>query len=114
LFIAVPVVVPTVSTSVCAVVPLIVTDDEARLQVAAVYPEGMMGPLTAQLRFTVPVNPFDGVTVIVDVLPVVAPGVTVTLPLLLSANEGVAAVVTVTLTGVVAVMLPDVPVTVTT
>ena len=61
----------TVSTSVCAAVLLIVTDGDARLHVAGlVAPDG---PLTAQVRPTAPVNPPEGVTVIVDVLPVVAP-----------------------------------------
>jgi hypothetical protein len=51
-----------------------------------VAPEGP--PLTAQVRPTAPVSPFDGVTDIVEVLPVVAPAVTLMLPLLLSAKLG--------------------------
>lgn len=43
---------------------------------------------TAQLRFTVPVKPFWGVTAIVDVLPVLAPASKVTLPLLERAKLG--------------------------
>ena len=38
--------------------------------------------VTAQVRFTVLLNPPDGVTVIVDVLPDVAPAFTVIAPLL--------------------------------
>ena len=58
------------------------TEGVARLHVAGlVAPEG---PETAQVSPTVPVNPFDGETVIVDVLPVVAPATRLRLPLLLS------------------------------
>jgi hypothetical protein len=42
--------------------------------------------VTAQLNVTVPVNELAGVTVIVEVLPLVAPGVTLMLPLLESAK----------------------------
>jgi hypothetical protein len=67
--------------------------------------------LMAQLRLTVPVNPPDGVTEIVEVpLP---PRLTVMLPLLLRANEEDPEV-TFTFTVVVCVIEPDVPVTVTT
>ena len=34
-----------------------------------------VGPVTAQVKSTVPVNPPDGVTLIADVFPVVAPAV---------------------------------------
>jgi hypothetical protein len=57
-------------------------------QVGGVMPPG--GLTIVQLSATDPVNPFDGVMVIVDVLPVVAPGLTAILPLLLSAKVGVA------------------------
>ena len=58
------------------------TEGEARLHVAGlVAPEG---PITAQVSPTAPLNPFDGETVIVDVLPVVAPATRLMLPLLLS------------------------------
>jgi hypothetical protein len=58
------------------------TEGEPRLHVAGlVAPEG---PVTAQVIATVPLNPFDGETVIVDVLPVVAPAVRLRFPLLLS------------------------------
>jgi hypothetical protein len=68
--------------------------------------------VTAQVRFTVPVNPPTGATVTVDVFPVVAPAVTEIAPLLLKENVGVA--LTVTFTVVVCVIDPDVPVTVIT
>jgi hypothetical protein len=74
-------VVATVTVAVAAVVPLMVTED-GMLQVG-----GSLGLLmevvTAQVRFTAPVNPPPGVTVTVDVLPVVAPAATVMAPLLL-------------------------------
>jgi hypothetical protein len=58
------------------------TEAEARPHVAGlVAPEGAV---TAQVSPTVAENPFDGATVIVDVLPVVAPAVRLRLPLLLS------------------------------
>jgi hypothetical protein len=44
--------------------------------------------LTTQFRFTVPVNPFDGVAVIVTVFPVVAPGLIVMSPLSLRSKVG--------------------------
>jgi hypothetical protein len=74
-------VVVAVSVPVCAVVLLIVTEVGERLQVAAlVAPDGVL--VTAHVSATVPVNEAAGVTVIVAVLPVVAPGATVMLPLL--------------------------------
>lgn len=64
-------VVLIVSVDVCAVLPLIVTKDGARLHVAGSL--AAVG-LIEQVRLTVPVNPFDGVTEIVTAFPVVAPG----------------------------------------
>jgi hypothetical protein len=77
-----------------------------------------MAVVTAQERFTVPVKPFEGVTVMVAVLPLVAPGLTVMEPPWLNAKLALTVVppVTVTLTTVVAVIFPvlrSVPVTVT-
>ena len=99
-----------VSVAVTAVVP--VTDSE----VGTVQVTGLTAlagaVVTAQLRATVPVNPFEGVMLTVDVLPVVAPAVTAIAPLFDSANVGVAAALMVTLTGVVSVKVPDFPVTV--
>ena len=62
--------------------------------------------VTAQLRLTVPANPPDGVTVTVAVSPEVAPGAMVILPLLVSPKLGLLAAVTVTLTVVLAEILP--------
>ena len=64
--------------------------------------------VTAQVRSTVPVNPVDGVVVIVDVP--VPPCVMETAPVLLMLKLGAALMVT--LTVVLWVMLPDTPVTV--
>ena len=71
--------------------------------------------VTAQVKLTLPVNPFDGVTVMVAASPVVAPAANASAPLLLSAIAGGGGAVTVTLTGVLDVILPvaaSVPVTV--
>jgi hypothetical protein len=75
-------VVLAVSVAVCAVELLIVTDVGARLQVTGL--EALDGDVvTAQVSATVPVNELDGVTVIVEVLPEVAPGLlTLMAPLL--------------------------------
>ena len=71
--------------------------------------------VTTQLRLTVPVKPFEGVTLIVEVLPVVAPGFTVMFPLLVIAKPACAeTAVTVTSTTPTSLTLPQVPVTSTT
>jgi hypothetical protein len=63
-----------VRVSVCGVEPLTVTED-GRLQDAGLLAAvGEMEQL--KLRVTEPVKPLDGVTVTVDVFPVVAPGST--------------------------------------
>jgi hypothetical protein len=69
--------------------------------------------VTAQVRFTVPINPFSGATTMVAVLPVSTPGVTlsVVVPPLPVVNVGSA--VTLSDTDVAPVRLPDVPVMVT-
>ena len=64
----------------------------------------------AQVRATVPVNPPAGVTLIVDVFPVVAPGLTLIFPLFVMAYDAGAAAAIVTLTVVVCVIDPDTPV----
>ena len=75
--------VATVSVAVCAEVLLIATDVGERLHVAGLVAlEGVV--VTAQVRVTVPVNEFDGVTVIVAVFPAEAPGLKAMLPLLAS------------------------------
>ena len=74
-------VVVAVSVEVCAAALLIETEAGERLQVAGlVAPEGEL--VTEQERETVPVNEFEGVTLTVDVFPLVAPGATLMLPLL--------------------------------
>ena len=72
-------VVATVRVDVCAVAPLMVTDAGILHVAGSVAP---VGPTTLQDRLTAPVNPPAGVTVMVEVLPVAAPGFTVMLPLL--------------------------------
>ena len=74
--------VPMVRVAICAVVPLIVTEVGEILHVAGSV---AAFDVNEQLRFTMPVNPPDGVTVMVEVLPVVAPGATLIAPLLLKA-----------------------------
>jgi len=67
-------VVMTVRTAVCGPAPVIVAED-GMLQVAgSLAAVGVM----AQLRAIAPVNPPPGVRVMVEVLPLVAPGATVT------------------------------------
>jgi hypothetical protein len=76
-------VVDAVSVEVCAVVSLIVTEVGERLHVAGLTAlEGAV--VTEHESATVPVNELDGVTVMVEVLPMVAPGATIMLPLLVS------------------------------
>jgi hypothetical protein len=75
-------VVLAVSVAVCAVELLSVTVVGERLQVTGLVAfEGDV--VTAQVSATAPLNELDGVTVTVDVLPDVAPGLpTVIVPLL--------------------------------
>jgi hypothetical protein len=76
-------VVVRVSVEVTAVAPLIVTEAGESAQVAgSLAATGAM----AQVSATGPVNPPDGVTMIVEELPVVAPGLTVMLPLFVRAK----------------------------
>ena len=65
-------VVATVRVSVIAAAPVMVTEFDMKLHVAGLV--APVGLATAQVRLTAPVNPFDGVTVIVDVLPVAGAG----------------------------------------
>ena len=78
-------VVVTVSVEVWAVAPLIVTEAGETLHVAGSL---AAAGLTAQVKATAPLNPPDPVTLMVAPLPVVAPGLTVMLPLLLRAKLG--------------------------
>jgi hypothetical protein len=57
-------VVKTVRVVVAAVVPVMLTVDGIEHVGESIAPEGEL--VSAQLRFTVPVNPPPGVTVIVD------------------------------------------------
>lgn len=68
---AVAAVVFTVSVTVCDAVPLIVTEAGWRLHAAGSLAAG--GEM-AQNRLTCPVKPLNGAIVIVELLPVVAPG----------------------------------------
>jgi hypothetical protein len=72
--------VVAVNVAVIADVLLMSTDVGERLHVAGLL--APVGALTVQLRSTVPVKELDGVTVMVEVLPDVAPGLMVMLPLL--------------------------------
>ena len=76
-------VVFAVRIDVCAVELLKVTDAGERLQVVGlVAPEGEL--VMEQVSVTVPVNELAGLTVILEVLPEVAPGATEIFPLLVS------------------------------
>jgi hypothetical protein len=80
-----------VSVAVCTPAPVMTTDD-GMLQVTGLV--ALAGAVvTAQLRVTVPVNPLDGVAVIVDISPVVTPWATVMAPLLEMEKVGVAVTV---------------------
>lgn len=74
-------VVVAVSVDVTAAVPLMETDVGERLQVGTLVGFETL-VVTAQVSVTVPENEFDGVTLMTDVLPLVAPAVTVMLPAL--------------------------------
>jgi hypothetical protein len=86
------------------------TEVGATVQVAGVLaPVGVAVAL--QARATVPVSPLEGVTVMVEVLPVVAPREPMLmLPLLVNVKPGE---VTVAVTTLVGAIEPEVPVTVT-
>jgi hypothetical protein len=66
-------VVFTVSVVVCATAPVIVAVARTPHVAGSLAATGVI----AQLRLTAPVNPPDGVNVMVEVFPVVAPGATV-------------------------------------
>ena len=87
----------TVATDVPAVAPVMETEAGLKATVGGlVAPEG---PLTAAVRATLPVNPLAGVTVTVEVFPVVAPATrlrVVGLALSVKVGTGAAATVTVT------------------
>ena len=93
-------VVENVSVAVSAVAPVILTGVvELKLNVGGSWaPVGL--DVTAAVSATLPVNPPLGVTVMVDVLPLVAPGLTVTAEPVIAKLGGTAAV---TITELVAV-----------
>ena len=101
------------AVSVEVVLPGGVTEVGFKLELPQVSgfaaPAGLV--VTAHVRAMAEENPPEGVTVIVVVLPEVAPWVVVMAPAAL--REKSAGKVTVTLTTVEDVTLPDVPVTVT-
>jgi hypothetical protein len=104
----------TVSVAVVADAPVMLTLD-GRMQVGGSLGLTML-VVTAQERLTAAANPPEGVTVMVEVFPVVAPGERVRSPLFARANAGLGAgAVTLTFTAVLAVIVPvaaSVPVTV--
>jgi hypothetical protein len=73
-------VVVAVSVAVSAVELVMSTDVGERLHVAGLV--ALVGPLTEQVRLTVPVKELEGVAEMVEVLPVAAPGLMEMLPLL--------------------------------
>jgi hypothetical protein len=83
----VPATVAMFSNEVSAVALVISTEVGAIVHVGGTGLPG--GLVSRQLSATVPVYALEGVTVIVEVLPVVAPTVTVMLPLLLNVKVGV-------------------------
>ena len=90
-------------TDVEAIAPLIVTDaGETPQLMGSVPPAGLV--VTAQDRLTTPVNPFRGVTMRFEVLPMAAPAVSVIGALFESVIPGAAAMVTVLV--VLAVTVP--------
>jgi hypothetical protein len=101
-------VVLIVSVVVAALVPVTLTELAEHVGGSLAFGGAVF---TAQLKLTFPVNPPDGVTVMVLVFPVVAPALNVSDDgFALSANV---AEDTFTVNCVVSVSLPEVPVTVT-
>ena len=91
-------VLTAVSVAVTAVVPLTVTEEEEvpplpSLQVTA-SAELLTVVSTAQERATFPVKPPDGVTMIVEVFSLVAPGLIAIFPLLLNTKLDTATALT--------------------
>jgi hypothetical protein len=92
-------VLSAVSVAVTGVLPLTETDVEAVPTLPNVQVTASVGlvraVVTAQERFTVPVNPSEGVTVMVEVFALVAPGLIVIFPLFVSTKPEATAVLTV-------------------
>ena len=108
-------VVVIVKVAVATLVPLIEIED-GTLQDGLVVVDPLP-PETAQESEIAPVNPLTGVTVMVAVLPVVAPGATLMFPLPVRLKPAApAGAVTITFATVLALILPvaaSVPLTVT-
>lgn len=105
-------VVATVSIDGWAAVPLILTEVRFRLHVGMSLTL-VIEVVTAQDRFTVPLNPFVPTTLIVPVFPVVAPGVTVIDFVSSEPPVKLGCAVMLSATLVVAFNVPEVPVMVT-
>ena len=95
-----------VRVELCAVIPVIDTELGVNVQFGVSL---AAAGVTAHVRLTVPVNPFDGVTAIGTIFPVVAPGAMLSVELT-PATTKVGAEVTVNETVVDAVSEPEVPV----
>ena len=78
----------TVSVDVTAAVPVMLTGDGILQVTGLVAPVG--ADVTVQLTATLPVNPLVGVTEMVEVFPLVAPGAMLMLWLLAMVKPGVA------------------------
>jgi hypothetical protein len=102
-------VVLTVSVETCAVFPLTITDAGERLHAGGSL---AAAGVTAQVRFTVPLNPLLPATEMDAVFPVVAPGWMLIAPLGPPIAK-LGAAVTVSDSEVYSITLPEVPVMVT-
>ena len=105
-------VVLTVIVAVTAEVPLMSTEDGMVHVAGSIAPEGL--DVREHLRATAPTKPAPGVTAIVEVLPEVAPALTVTAVPDKSKSPVELLALTVRFTVPFAVVEPLVPVTVTT
>ena len=105
-------VVLTVIVAVTAEVPLMSTEDGMVHVAGSIAPEGL--DVREHLRATAPTKPAPGVTAIVEVLPEVAPALTVTAVPDKSKSPLELLALTVRFTVPFAVVEPLVPVTVTT
>jgi hypothetical protein len=100
-------VVATVRIDVAAAVPVRSAAGGFSAQVAGLV--APVGPVTAQARATLPVNAANGVTEMVEILPVSAPAAKLRVVGMAVTVKGTTFAVTV----VVSVIVPDTPVTVT-
>ena len=102
----------TVIVAVTAELPLMSTEVGMLHAAGSIAPEGLV--VREHLRLTAPTKPASGVTVIVEVLPEVAPALTVTAVLDKSKLPDELLALTVRFTVPFAAVEPLVPVTVTT